>query len=336
MVGEHRDYLSNVISALVAEKLVHKGCEAYLTYILGMSVSGSNLEGSRTMREFPDIFLEELLRLLPEREVEFGIDLLPGTTPVSIAPYCCLNPRTINIQILREKKLYVKLSKCKSWLQDVMFLGHMVSTEADYYRRFVEGFSLITAPMTKLLRKSAPFKWTEEQQASFEKLKSVLTRVPVLIQPEIGKDYVVYSDVSHIDLGCVLMEDGKVAAYALRQLKSHECNYLAHKIKLAIMVFSLTIWRHYLDKLRVASNRQKSYVDLKRKDIESNVKGQVFLKVSSWKKVLRVGRKGRLSPRFIGPYRILKSIGPMAYKLELPPKLDRIHDVFRISMLRRY
>ncbi|KAA3474186.1 reverse transcriptase [Gossypium australe] len=58
--------------------------------------------------------------------------------------------------------------------------------------------------------------------------------------------------------------------------------------------------------------------------------------VSPWKKVLIFGRKGKLSPRFIGPYHILKHVGPVAYQLELHPKLDRIHDVFHVSMLRRY
>ncbi|KAK5812210.1 hypothetical protein PVK06_027629 [Gossypium arboreum] len=62
----------------------------------------------------------------------------------------------------------------------------------------------------------------------------------------------------------------------------------------------------------------------------------VFLKVSPWKKILRFGRKGKLSPRFIGPYRILKRVGPVAYQLELPPELNRIHDVFHVYMLRRY
>ncbi|XP_016747740.1 uncharacterized protein [Gossypium hirsutum] len=59
-------------------------------------------------------------------------------------------------------------------------------------------------------------------------------------------------------------------------------------------------------------------------------------KVSPWKKILRFGRKGKLSPRFIGPYRVLNRVGPVAYQLELPPKLDRIHDVLHVSMLRRY
>ncbi|KAA3487114.1 Retrotransposable element Tf2 [Gossypium australe] len=89
-------------------------------------------------------------------------------------------------------------------------------------------------------------------------------------------------------------------------------------------------------RLKEASDRQKPYADLKRKDIEFAVGDRVFLKVSPWKKVLRFGRKGKLSPRFIGPYRVLKRVGPVAYQLELPSELSQIHDVFHVSMLRRY
>ncbi|KAK5775770.1 hypothetical protein PVK06_043710 [Gossypium arboreum] len=88
--------------------------------------------------------------------------------------------------------------------------------------------------------------------------------------------------------------------------------------------------------LKEAADRQKSYADLKHKDIEYAVGDMVFLKVSPWKKILRFGKKGKLSPRFIGPYRIIKRIGPVTYQLELPLELDRIHDVFHVSMLRRY
>ncbi|KAK5836881.1 hypothetical protein PVK06_012685 [Gossypium arboreum] len=90
------------------------------------------------------------------------------------------------------------------------------------------------------------------------------------------------------------------------------------------------------DRLKEASDRQKLYADLKRKEIEFAVGDMVFLKVSPWKKILRFGKKGNLSPRFLGPYRVLKRVGPVAYQLELPPELDRIHDVFHVSMLRRY
>ncbi|KAE8715038.1 Zinc ion binding, putative isoform 1 [Hibiscus syriacus] len=90
------------------------------------------------------------------------------------------------------------------------------------------------------------------------------------------------------------------------------------------------------DRLKEAFDRQKSYADQRRKDIQFEVGDRVFLKVSPWKKVLRFGRKGKLSPRFIGPFRILKRVGPVAYQLELPSELSRIHDVFHVSMLRRY
>ncbi|XP_017638732.1 uncharacterized protein LOC108480296 [Gossypium arboreum] len=76
-----------------------------------------------------------------------------------------------------------------------------------YYWLFIERFSLIAAHLTKLLRKGVPFIWTDTQQMSFEKLKSVLTQAPVLTQPESGKKFVMYNDTSHVDLGCVLMQE---------------------------------------------------------------------------------------------------------------------------------
>ncbi|XP_016669991.1 uncharacterized protein [Gossypium hirsutum] len=75
------------------------------------------------------------------------------------------------------------------------------------------------------------------------------------------------------------------------------------------------------DCLKAASNRQNFYADLKRKDIDFSIGDQEFLKVSPWKKALRFGRRGKLSPKFIGPYCILKRVGPIVYQLELPSKL---------------
>ncbi|KAJ9170237.1 hypothetical protein P3X46_018361, partial [Hevea brasiliensis] len=90
------------------------------------------------------------------------------------------------------------------------------------------------------------------------------------------------------------------------------------------------------DRFKTASDRQKSYIDLKRRDIEYAVGEKVFLKVSPWKRIMRFGRKGKLSPRFIGPYEVLERVGPLAYRLALPPELEKIHNVFHVSMLRRY
>ena len=90
------------------------------------------------------------------------------------------------------------------------------------------------------------------------------------------------------------------------------------------------------DRLKEAQDRQKSYADLKREPIEYNVGDKVFLKISPWKGVLRFGKRGKLSPRYIGPYEVIERVGPVAYRLALPLELSQIHDVFHVSMLRRY
>ena len=181
----------------------------------------------------------------------------------------------IVLQTLREKKLYAKLSKCDFWLK-VSFLGHIVPAEgirvdpvkieavvnwkstrsvtevrsflglAGYYRRFVKGFSVIASRLTKLLRKGVMFEWSDKCQNSFEQLKEMLVEALVLTQPTSGKEYTLYSDASGIGLGCVLMQDEKVVAYASRQLKPHEQNYPTHDLELVAVVFALKIWRHYL------------------------------------------------------------------------------------------
>ena len=87
MIRERRDYLSNVISALVAKKLVRKGCEVYLAYVSVSASWDSTVKDIKTVRDFLDVFPEELPSLPLNREVDFGIDLFPGTAPVSIASY---------------------------------------------------------------------------------------------------------------------------------------------------------------------------------------------------------------------------------------------------------
>ncbi|KAK6150693.1 hypothetical protein DH2020_015625 [Rehmannia glutinosa] len=83
-------------------------------------------------------------------------------------------------------------------------------------------------------------------------------------------------------------------------------------------------------------DRQKSYVDKRRKDLVFQIGDEVFLKVAPAKEVVRFGQKGKLKPRYIGPYEFLERIGEVAYKLALPPELSGVHDVFNVSMLRRY
>ncbi|KAJ8768530.1 hypothetical protein K2173_022631 [Erythroxylum novogranatense] len=89
-------------------------------------------------------------------------------------------------------------------------------------------------------------------------------------------------------------------------------------------------------RLKAAQDRMKSYADANRKEMEYAVGDKVFLKTSPWKGVMRFGKKGKLSPRYVGPYEVLERIGPLAYRLALPSELSQIHDVFHVSMLRRY
>ena len=111
---------------------------------------------------------------------------------------------------------------------------------------FVEGFSSIASPLTRLTQKEVIFQWSDKCEVSFQRLKTLLTTAPILTLPVEGEGFVVYCDASRVGLGCVLMQKGRVIAYASRQLKVHEKNYPIHDLDLASVLFALKIWRHYL------------------------------------------------------------------------------------------
>ncbi|GJZ25593.1 putative reverse transcriptase domain-containing protein, partial [Tanacetum coccineum] len=117
---------------------------------------------------------------------------------------------------------------------------------AGYYRRFIEGFSKIAKPMTKLTQKKVKFVWGDKQEAAFQLLKQKLCSAPILALPEGSEDFIAYCDASKKGLGAVLMQREKVISYASRQLKIHEKNYTTHDLELGAVVFALKIWRHYL------------------------------------------------------------------------------------------
>ena len=100
--------------------------------------------------------------------------------------------------------------------------------------------------MMRLTRKEVKFDWDDRCEEAFQELKRRLTTAPILIVPDRGHGYTVYYDASKVGLGCVLMQSGRVVAYVSRQLKNHEQNYPTHDMELAVVVFALKIWRHYL------------------------------------------------------------------------------------------
>nr|GFB58814.1 putative reverse transcriptase domain-containing protein [Tanacetum cinerariifolium] len=174
------------------------------------------------------------------------------------------------------EELYAKLSKCEFWIPKVQFLGHVIDNQGIhvdsakiesvkdwaspkspteirqflgftwYYQRFIEGFSKIANPMTKLTQKKVKFEWGEKQEEAFQLLKQKSCSAPNLALPKGSEDFIVYCDASNKGLGAVLMQREKVILYASRQLKIHEQNYTTHDLKLGAVVFALKIWRHYL------------------------------------------------------------------------------------------
>ncbi|XP_072084528.1 uncharacterized protein [Arachis hypogaea] len=321
------------VSELVFELHVHTPHQTVVTR-LGCR---QNLDQISVVRDFLEVFPEDIPEFPPQREIEFTIELVPGAglgAPVLLVKKdgrmrLCVDYRQLNkvtmknkyllpriddlmdqhqgagvfskidlrsgyhqirvkeddipktafrmryghyefatvkeheehlrvvLQILKEKKLYAKLSKCEFWKEEVKFLGHKVSKEgiavdpskleavmewerptmmteirsflglAEYYQRFIEGFSGIALPMTKLTRKEVPFVWTSECEERFQTLKQNLTSAPVLILPEPHEPFEVCCDASLKGLGCMLMQHRNVVAYASRQLRPLEANVVA-------------------------------------------------------------------------------------------------------------
>ncbi|XP_070046930.1 uncharacterized protein [Nicotiana tomentosiformis] len=154
----------------------------------------------------------------------------------------------IALQTLKENELYAKFSKCEFWLQLVALLGHVVSSEGikvdpqkikavkNWPRPTtpteIRSFLELAVPLTKLTQKAVKFQWSDACEQSFQELKKRLTTAPVLTLPTGSGGFTVYCDVSRVGLGCVLMLEGKVIAYASRQLKNHEKNYPTHDLEL--------------------------------------------------------------------------------------------------------
>ena len=117
---------------------------------------------------------------------------------------------------------------------------------AGYYRRFVQNFSKIATPLINLTRKVTKYEWTKQCEEVFQELKKRLMITPTLTLRTTDKDFVVYNDASRNGLGCVLMQESRVVAYASQQLKTHERNYPTHDLELAAVVFAVKIRMHYL------------------------------------------------------------------------------------------
>ncbi|GKE42807.1 putative reverse transcriptase domain-containing protein [Tanacetum coccineum] len=150
----------------------------------------------------------------------------------------------ITLELLKKDKLFAKFSKCEFWLKEVHFLRHVVNRNdihvdsskievmknwkvpkmpseirsflglTGYYQRFITNFFKVAKPLTSLTKKNQKYEWSKEQEESFQTLNDNLCNAPILSLSEGSKDFVVYCDVSNQGLSCVLMQRGKVIAYA--------------------------------------------------------------------------------------------------------------------------
>ncbi|GKF07876.1 putative reverse transcriptase domain-containing protein, partial [Tanacetum coccineum] len=258
------------------------------------------MEDVPVIRDFPEVFLDDLLGLPPPRQVEFKIELVPAPSEMkeladqlqellekriySLELVALGAPskeehkehlKTI-LELLKKEQLYAKLSKCDFWLESVQFLGHVIDSKgvhvdpakieaiknwatpttptevrqflglAGYYRSFIEGFSLISKPLTKLTQKNKKYEWGKDEEEAFQLLKQKLCCTPILALLEGSEDFVVYCDASLKGFRAVLMQREKVIAYASRQLRTYEENYTTYDLELGAVVFALRLWRHYI------------------------------------------------------------------------------------------
>ncbi|XP_074297554.1 uncharacterized protein LOC141628293 [Silene latifolia] len=198
-----------LISALKLMSMERKGYQVFLCLVASTSSSLSKLEEVPVICEFTDVFPEELPGISPERDVEFSVELVPGTGPIAKDPY---------------RMAPTELKELSKQLDEMIEKGFIQPSDSPW-----------GAP------KETKFLCTEACEEAFQELKRRLTTAPVLTLPEDGVEFDVFCDASKMGLGCVLMKNRRVAAYASRQLRVHEVNYPTHDLELAAVVHALKI-----------------------------------------------------------------------------------------------
>ncbi|GJZ52145.1 putative reverse transcriptase domain-containing protein [Tanacetum coccineum] len=214
--------------------------------LMNVNVDEPRISDIPVVRGFTDVFPEDLSGLPPQRQVEFRIDLVPGATPIAKSPYR-LAPSEMQelsgqLQELQDKG-FIRPSH-SPWGAPVLFVKKKDGSFRHFDVTTKEEHEVHLKLVLELLRK-------EKLYAKFSKCEFWLQEVHflghVVNQSDGIEDFVVYCDASNQGLGCVLMQRGKVIAYASRQLKIHEKNYTIHDLELGAVVFALKTWRHYFE-----------------------------------------------------------------------------------------
>ncbi|XP_038889237.1 uncharacterized protein LOC120079128 [Benincasa hispida] len=247
--------LPKVISTLKASRLFDQGAWGLMASVVDTREIKVTLTSEPIVRDFSDVFPEDLPGLPPQREIDFAIELEPDTTPISKASYrmasaelkelkdgslhLCIDYRELNKVIVKNKYPLPRIDDLFDQLQGAMvfFLGYVVSKEGvSVDPAKVEAVTSWTRPTT--VSDVYSFLGLVGYYRRFD-LKQRLVSASVLTVPDGSGGFVIYSDASKKRLRCVLMQQGRVVAYASRQLKKHEQNYPTHDLELAVVVFAL-------------------------------------------------------------------------------------------------
>ncbi|GJR50761.1 putative nucleotidyltransferase, ribonuclease H [Tanacetum coccineum] len=263
-----------IISALKARTLLSHGCEGFLATIHDTTSDVSSIHDQPIVSEFQDVFPEELPGIPPIRDVEFNIELIPGAEPISKAPYRMapieLKELKDQLQELLERG-FIRPS-VSPWGAPVLFVkkkdGRYTSLPRLIYDLVYHQLRVKEQTIPRLLRTPKFFQAANLLEGGISgsivsaegnyygsAKVSAITKWPRPTSMTEVRSFLglagyyrrfIYSDASKKGLGCVLMQHGKVIAYASRQLKPYEVNYPTHDLELAAVVFALKIWRHYL------------------------------------------------------------------------------------------
>ncbi|GJS74337.1 putative reverse transcriptase domain-containing protein, partial [Tanacetum coccineum] len=249
--GKGEESKLSIISCTKTQKYIERGCLIFMAQVMKKEIEDKSeekqLEDVPTVRDFLEIFPEDLPGLPPSQQVEFQIELVPGVAPVARAPYRLapteLQKLSTQLQELSNKG-FIRPSS-SPWGAPILF----VKKKDRSFRmciNYCELNKLTVKNPYPLPRINDLFDQFEKAEAAFKLLKQKLCSAPILALPEGSENFVVYYDDSRKGLGAVLMQREKVIAYASRQLKVHEKNYTTHDLELGAVVFALKMWRHYL------------------------------------------------------------------------------------------
>ncbi|GJY49150.1 hypothetical protein Tco_0439106 [Tanacetum coccineum] len=331
------------------------------------------LEDVPIVREFLKVFPEDLPGLLPARQVEFQIDLVLGVVPVAWAPYrlkdgsfrMCIDYHELNKLTVKNRYLLPRIDDLFDQLQGSRVYSKIDLRSGYHQLRVREEDIPKTAfrthyghyefkPMTKLTQKSMKFDWGEKAEAAFQlvrrgfdaKGKGHSLRIP----PTQGSLEELYHTRLRAWCSSVCLEDVETLSVCNKQQSCSIEALYGRKCRSPICwaevgdsqltgpeIIYETIEKIFQIKsgIQAARGRQKSYANVRRKPLEFQVGDKVMFKVSSWKGVICFGKRGKLNPRYIGPFKIITKVGTVAYHLKLPEQLSRVHSTFHVSKLKK-